>query len=62
MGGGVCEGECMGCSLGVEPQTLTKCHSYGLPQLYEACGWKSVYGPAYNLNGIKGKFSFFFLS
>ena len=29
--GRVCEGECMGCSL-----TLTRCHSCGLPQLYEA--------------------------
>ena len=35
------KGECMGCSPGVEPMTLTRCHSYGLPQLYEALEeWK----------------------
>ena len=31
-----CKGECMGRSLGDEPQTLTRYHSCGLPQLYEA--------------------------
>ena len=41
-----CEGECMGCSLGDEPQTLMRCHSCGLPQLNEACGWKSAYRQA----------------
>ena len=33
---GVCEGECMGRSPGDEPLTLTRCHSCGLPELYEA--------------------------
>ena len=57
---GVCEGECMGHSSGDEPQTLTRCHSGGLPQIYEAFeGWKSVCDRAYNLKGIKGKFSVF---
>ena len=59
---GFVRGECMGHSLGDEPLTLTRCHSCGLPQLHEACeGWKSVYGRAYNLKGIKGKFSVFLL-
>ena len=31
----LCEGECMGCSPGDEPLTLTRCHNCGLPQLYE---------------------------
>ena len=58
---GICEGECMGRSQGDEPLILTKCHSCGLPQLYEAFeGCKSVCGRAYNLKGIKGKFLFFF--
>ena len=35
---GVCERECMGCSLEDEPLTLMRCHSCGLPQLYEALG------------------------
>ena len=56
---GVCEGECMGCSPGDEPLTLTRCHRCGLPQLYE--GWKSVCGRAYNLKGINVKFSVFLL-
>ena len=60
---GICEGECMGRSPGDEPLTLTRCHSCGLPQLYEACeGWKSVCGRAYNLQGIKGYFMGFFFS
>ena len=59
---GFCEGECMGRSPGDEPLTLTRYHSCGLPQLYEACeGWKSVCGRAYNLKEIKGKFSVFLL-
>ena len=59
---GVCKGECMGHSPGDEPQTLTRCHSCGLPQLYEALeGWNSVRGRAYNFKGIKGKFSVFLL-
>ena len=33
---GVCEGEYMGRSPGEESLTLTRCHSCGLPQLYEA--------------------------
>ena len=28
---GVCEGECMGCSPGDKPLTLTRCHSYMKP-------------------------------
>ena len=55
---GVCEGESMGRSLGDGLLTLTRCHSCGLPQLYETCeGWKSICGRAYNLKGIKRKFS-----
>ena len=50
---GVCEVECMGRSLRDEPPDLND-----IPQLYEACGgWKSFCGSAYNLEGIKGKFS-----
>ena len=33
---GVYEGEYIGCSPGDEPLTLMRCHSFGLPQLYEA--------------------------
>ena len=56
----VYEREYMGSSLGNELLTLMRCHSCGLPQLYEALeGWKSVCGQAYNLNGIKGKISVF---
>ena len=52
----------MGCSLGDEPLTLKRCFSCGLPQLYEALeGWKSVCVQAYNLKGMKGKFSVFLL-
>ena len=59
--GGVCKGECMGRSPGDEGITLTRCHSCGLLQLYEAFeGWRSVSGRAYNLNVIKGNFLFFF--
>ena len=39
---GVCEGECMGLSPRNEPLTLTRCHSCGWPQLYEAHGWRSL--------------------
>ena len=57
---GFLRGECMGCSLGDEALNLTRCHNCGLPQLYEAFeGWKPVCGRAYNLKGIKGKFSIF---
>ena len=39
----VCEGECMWHSQGDESQTLMRCHSCGLSQLYEALeGWNSV--------------------
>ena len=49
----------MGCSPGYEPLTLMRCHSCGLPHLYEALeGLKSICGGAYNLKGIKGKNSF----
>ena len=48
---------------GDKTQTLKRCHSCGLSQLYEACWWKSVCGQAHNLKGVKGKFYFFsFLS
>ena len=48
----------MGSSPGDEPLTLTRCYSCGLSELYEAFeGWKCVCGRAYNLKGIKGKFS-----
>ena len=52
--------------MGDEPQTLTRCHSCGLLQLYKACGWKSACSRPYNLKGIKGErgkfiFSFVFL-
>ena len=54
----ICEGECIGRSPGDEPLTLTRWHSCGLPQLYEALeGWKSICGRAYNLKDIKGTFS-----
>ena len=54
----VCEGECMGRSPGDETLTLKRCHSCGLPQLYEDLeGWKSVSGRAYNLKGKKGNIS-----
>ena len=56
---GICEGECMGLSPGDEPLTLTRCHIYGLPQLYEALGWKFRLWPTHNLKGIKGKIYFF---
>ena len=53
-----CERECIGRSAGDEPLTLTRCHSCGLPQLYEVLeGWNSVCGEAYNLKGIMGKIS-----
>ena len=59
---GVYEGEWKGRSPGNEPLTLTRCHSWGLPQLNEAFGWKSVWGRAYNLENInEGEISFFFL-
>ena len=49
-------GECMGYSSGDEPLTLTRCHSCGMPKLYEVLeGWKAVCGRAYNLKVIKGK-------
>ena len=45
LNGGVCEGECVGRSPSDKPLTLTRCHSCGCPQLYEAFeGWKSVCG------------------
>ena len=50
-----------GVARGDELLTLMKCHSCGLPQLYEAHGgWKSVCGRGYNLKDIKAKFLFFF--
>ena len=53
----------MGRSPGHESQTLTRCHSCGLPQLYEEYGWRFVCGRAYNLKGINEKiYLFSFLS
>ena len=52
---GVCERECMGLTPQDEPQTLMRCHSYGLNEALE--GWKYDCGQAYNLKGIKGKIS-----
>ena len=51
----VCERECIGYSPGNEPQTLMRCHSYGLPQLYETLGLESVCGRTYNSKGHKGE-------
>ena len=51
---GICERECMGRGLGVEPLTLTKCHSFMKP-------WKGG-NPSVaksQLKSIKGKISFF---
>ena len=59
---GVCEEESLGCSPGDEQLILKRCHSCGLPQLYETLeGWESVCDRAYNLKGIKRKFSVFLL-
>ena len=59
---GFCEGEYIRHSPGDEPQTLTTCHSCGLPHLCEALEvWKSVCGRSYNLKGIKGTVSLFLL-
>ena len=42
-------GNAWGVALGNEPLTLARCHSCGLPHLYEALeGWTSVCGRAYN--------------
>ena len=59
---GVCEGECMGRSARGEHLTLTillvvGCHSYMNPLK----GGSFVCGRAYNLKGVKGKFSVFLL-
>ena len=59
---GVCEGECMGRSPEDEPQTLTRYHSCGLPQLYEALGWKLFSCPSLQLKGDKGEIFFCFLN
>ena len=48
-----------GIARGINLISLTKCHCCGLSQLYEASELKSVCGRAYNLKGIKGKFSVF---
>ena len=48
--------ECMGHNPGDEPPTLTRCHSCGLTQLYEAfVGWKSVLCSSLQLKGGKGE-------
>ena len=49
---GVCKGECMGHSPGVEHLTLKRCHSYMKP----VKGGSRLCGQAYNLKGIKGEF------
>ena len=48
--------ECIGCNPGDELQTLTRCDSCRVSQLYEAFGWK----PNLQLNGYKGKILFLF--
>ena len=51
----------MGRSPENEPLTLTRCHSCGLPQLYEVFeGWNSVLWPSLQFNGHKGEIFFFF--
>ena len=55
---GVCEGECMGHSLEDKPLNFERCHSCGLPQIYEALGWKPCSLPSLQLKGHKGKISF----
>ena len=58
---GVCEGECVGCTLRDEPLTLMRCHSCRLPWLYEILdGLKHVAKPT--TLGLKGKNLFFFLA
>ena len=54
---GVCEEECMGHTLGDEPQTLMGCHSYLKPL---KVGSPSVAKPK-NLKGKREKFLFFLL-
>ena len=54
---GVCNGECMG----DKPLTMMRCHSSGLPQLYEALGWNSCMLPSLQLKGhIRENFFLFF--
>ena len=48
--GGVCEGECMGCSPRDEPLTLTRCHSYIKPLKGGIRLWPTV-----QLKGHKGE-------
>ena len=56
----ICEGECMGHSLGDKPLILRICHICKLPWLHKALEeWKSVCGQAYIIKGINGKISFF---
>ena len=51
--GGGCEGECMGCSLGDEHLTFTRCHSY----------MKTLKGGSPSVaESTKGKMLFFFTS
>ena len=58
---GVCERECMGHISGDEPLTLTRCHSSGLPWLYEAFEWwEFVCGRDFNIRAKRGNFLFFF--
>ena len=57
---GVCERECMRLSPGDKPLKLTRCHSCGLSQLYEALGGGnlSVFKPA--TKGYNGGIFLFF--
>ena len=49
----IVQGRNKGHSPGDKPLILMRCHSCGLPQLYEALeGWKTVCGRAYNSTGI----------
>ena len=56
---GVNWGGCMGHHPRDESQILMRCHSCGLTQLYEACGWEYICDHAYNLKGIKVKIDSF---
>ena len=51
---GVCVREFLECNLGHEHQTLIRCYSCGVLQLYETPeGWKSVCSPGHMLKSIK---------
>ena len=56
---GVSEGECMGRSPEDESLTFMRCHSCGLPQLYEAFEVEIRLWLDLQLEGHKGKFYVF---